>query len=232
MHGLFGDEPDCTTLVEDYRLDNAGDYMRLVSSGMTKKSKPRGHPKVAPEQTDDFTLFYGVLNDPSFKKDKTDEGMNGLGCGTDCDCPCNKNKTMNGFGMEMLSREKAANFFGGLAGNLGPSYGSWPPGPRPEPYRWKAPDGTTWTLVELDGKWMYQSSKNKRMFISTSNLYELMGIRKDPETMVVVEPIPGEHHKDPNESNWLALKIGGVGLGVLVLGGIGAYLILKKKRRG
>ncbi len=146
MFGMFGEENDCTTLVEDYRLDNAGDYMTLVSSGMTVDSAPPIVPKPTDHGDPEFELFYGVQNDPNYKKFK--EGLSGFG-GLGCNCQNKPN--MNG-----------------LSGSLGPNYGAWPPGPRPDPYKWTAPNGITWTLILLDGKWVYQSSRDKRMFITTS----------------------------------------------------------------
>lgn len=217
MLGFLGEDnnnTDCTTLVEDYRLDHAGDYMGLVSSGLKKGEE---YPAPAPpvdHGDDDFELFYGVQNDPNYKNLKV--GMDGLGCGADCDCTCNKNKGVSGLG----------NF------SLGPNYGSWPPGPRPDPYRWHAPDGTTWTLIQLDGKWVYQSSKDKRLFITTSNLYDLMGVKKD-DNLLAVGPIPGEPHPDSMPvHDWSNLQIAGIGAGWLLLGAVGIYVVMKRRKRG
>ncbi len=176
MIGYLGeDEGDCATQVEDYRLDNAGDYMRLVSSGI--------------------------------------EGLDALGCGANCDCPCNK-KNISGLG----------RLNDVLAGNLGPNYGSWPPGPQPQPYRWTAPNGITWTQVLLDGKYMYKSSRDPRLFISTSNLYDMMGVPLNPQTLVAEGRIPGERIP----AGWQTWQIGGLGAGWAILGGIGAYYLFKK----
>ncbi len=136
---------DCTTPLEDLKLQHATDYMQLVSSGVS------------------------------------------------------------GLGIEP---------------NTNPAYGvkAWPPGPKPEPYKWKAPDGTTWTQVLLDGKWMYQWSKDKRMMISASNLYDLMGVQKDPETGMVISEIPGE--AKPVPFDWdrpFGVSIGWWALGALVV---------------
>lgn len=185
MFGLFGEEPleenqpqphECTTQVEDYRLDNAGDYMRLVSSGIS-----------------------------------------GLACGADCDCPCNKNK-INGLG------SLNDNF------NLGPNYGVWPPGPKPEPYMWTAPNGGNWTRTLLDGKWMYQWSKDDRMYISASNLYDLMGVKKDPDTLLAVGKIPGIPEPDEDKKYW---HIGGHRIKPVwaVLGAFALYCVFDKKGR-
>ncbi len=110
---------DCTTPLEDMKLQNANSYLEMVSSGLT-----------------------------------------GLGAAVETN----------------------------------PAYGinAWPPGSKPEPYKWTAPNGVTWTQVLLDGKWMYRSSKDGRMFISASNLYDLMRVPKNPESGLAIGPIPGE----------------------------------------
>ncbi len=216
MFGLLGTSDNntaCTALVENYRLQNAGDYMALVSSGMTDDYSAPDKP-IADHGNDDFELFYGVQNDPNLKALQS-AGMDGLGCGDNCDCPCNKNKGVSG-----------------LAGNLGPNYGSWPPGPRPDPYRWRAPDGTTWTLVNLDNKWVYQSSKDRRMFISASNLYDLMGVKKD-DNLLAVGLIPGEPHPDAMARNdWSNWSIAGIGAGWVILGAVGVYAYVQHRKRG
>ncbi len=168
MLGFIGEEHDCTTQVEDYRLDNAGDYMKLVSSG-----------------------------------------IGDLSCGANCDCPCNK-KNISGLGS--------------LNGNLGPNYGSWPPGPKPIPERWTAPNGTTWARTLLDNKWMYRSSEDSRLYISASNLYDIMGLRKDENTLIPTGRIPGDM------DDWKNWKIGGIGAGWVLLGAFGLYSVLKKGR--
>lgn len=224
----------CTTLVEDYKLQNAGDYMRLVSSGMAKGYKSEGHPG-AVEEIGGFEIFHGVQNDPAYlamkKKSQKKElsgfgnlgfGFGELGCDGDTACAKCSGKSMSGFGTLP-------------AGDLGPNYGAWPPGPKPEPYKWTSNDGTTYTLIQVDGKWMYQSSKNPRLFISTSNLYEIMGVKKDPITLVAVSDISGEPHPEHGKmhAEWSQWQIAGIGAGWVILGGIGAYLAVRAyKKRG
>lgn len=211
MLGMFGEEHDCTGLVEDSRLSHAGDYMALVSSGMTKDSVPE--IQTPPDYDgNDFELFYGVMKNPQYKKKKV-ESLTGLGCGGDCNCSCSKDKTVSGLG----------NF------SLGPNYGAWPPGPKPEPAGWTAPNGVTWTLIKIDSKWVYQSSRDPRVVVTTSNLYDMMGVKKD-ENLLAVGPIPGEPNKDPGDA-WQNWKIGGLGAGWVILGAIGVCALLKKKGR-
>lgn len=247
----------CTTLVEDYKLQNAGDYMRLVSSGMAKGYKSEGHPGAA-EEIGGFEIFYGVQSDPAYiamkkkskKKAKEKElsgfgnigfGFGELGCGGDCACKSCSGNSMSGLGCDgdtacAKCSEKSMSGFGALPpGDLGPNYGVWPPGPKPEPYKWTSNDGTTYTLVQVDGKWMYQSSKNPRLFISTSNLYELMGVKTNPVTLVAVSDIPGEPHPEHGKihAEWSQWQIAGIGAGWVILGGIGAYLAVRAyKKRG
>ncbi len=180
MLGFIGDDtPGCTDYVENYRLDNAGDYMRLVSSG-----------------------------------------MKGLGCGADCNCPCNK-KSVSGLG-------RLNDVLGAV---LPSTYGSWPPGPQPEPYKWTdQKTGTTWTLVKVDNHWMYQSSKDSRYYITPSNLYSVMGVKKDPDTFEPTGKIPGE--PNPGTLDWLNWKVGTLGAGWVLLGGVGLYMFLNRKKRG
>ena len=84
-------------------------------------------------------------------------GMDGLGCGADCNCPCNKGVScIDGLGTE-------------------PRYSMFPPGPRPDPYEWNE-----WKLVQLDGKWMYRNPRDSRLFVTPSNMYDMIGIPKDP----------------------------------------------------
>ncbi len=115
-------------------------------------------------------------------------------------------------------------------------YGAWPPGQRPEPYKWTDPrTGDTWTLTSLDLAWRYRNSRTKD-FISPSALYDLMGIKKYAENGAIVpgQVIPGEHH-DTGEpkSNWSNWTIGGLGAGWAILGGIGIYALVKAyKKRG
>jgi len=208
MLGMFGEEHehDCTTQVEDYRLNHAGDYMALVSSGMAKNS-PEPEDE-ASFNAGEFEIFYGVQNSPGYKKKKV-ESLTGLGCGGDCNCSCNKDKSVSGLG----------NF------TLGPNYGAWPPGPKPEPASWKAPNGVTWTLIKVDEKWVYQSSRDPRLIITTSNLYDLMGVKKD-ENLLAVGPIPGTPNKNPAD-DWKNWKIGGYGAGWVILGAIGVYAITR-----
>lgn len=72
--------------------------------------------------------------------------------------------------------------------NFDPLYSAWPPGPQPTPASWTDDNtGTTWTRVKLDGKWVYRSSRDPRFYIMTSELYELMGVPKNPETGFVEE---------------------------------------------
>lgn len=111
-----------------------------------------------------------------------------------------------------------------------PAYGpnAWPPGPRPDPYKWTDPKtSTTWTLVLLDGKWLYQSSKDQRYFISASNLYDLQGVHKDPDSGLALGPVRGTPHPDQewHLSKW---TIGGLGAGWVILGGLGLYSLLQK----
>ncbi len=68
----------------------------------------------------------------------------------------------------------------GVSG-LGAVNVSWPPGPRPEPYKWTSNRGETYTLVLLDGAWRYKNSRTG-MFISPSNLYDIIGVPKDVNT--------------------------------------------------
>jgi len=58
-----------------------------------------------------------------------------------------------------------------------------------------------------------------------------MGVKKDPETLLAISPIPGD--PNPKHDEWKNWKIGGISAGFVVLGGIGAYLAYKahKKRR-
>lgn len=276
MFGMFGEDHDCTTQVEDYRLDNAGDYLSMVSSGLTKNDIPvptKGYHK----DTDGFELFYGVKNDPNYQSFKEhsllsglgddsnsvfdipqaiqnimqkypdtygnwvkfydDNGnvnyrnkytkaiisaatfdlmrsgnMSGLGCGADCDCPCNKNKGVSG-----------------LRGDLGPNYGAWPPGPKPEPFKWKDPNGETYTRTLLDGKWMYQLESDPRLYISASNLYDQMGVKKDAN-LLAISPIPGS--PEPVEKfDWKHWKIGNYGAGWVILGALGLYSVLNVKNK-
>lgn len=208
MFGMFGELNDCTSQVEDYRLDNAGDYMALVSSGLKKGQEYPARPTDQDgDEDDDFELFYGVKNDPNYKK----LNMSGLGCGADCNCSCNK----------------------GMSGDLGPNYGAWPPGPKPDPYKWTSPDDETWTRILFDGKWMYQSSKDERMYISASNLYDIMGVKKDPDTLLAVGPIPGKLSEKEEETPWQKInknKIAGIGVGWLAIGIAGIALLSDKKK--
>ncbi len=137
----------------------------------------------------------------------------------------------------------------GAVNPLPPGVNPWPPGPRPEPYSWTDPKSKIkWTLIQLDGKWMYQDGK-KKLYISPSNLYDLMGVKKDVETGNVAAnqvikgtangpgpvtlPIPPA----PASSGWnlSTISIGGLSLGwmiVLGAGGAWAWKAIKKKRRG
>lgn len=210
MFGMFGELSDCTTQVADYRLDNAGDYMSLVSSGLKKGQDHPDRPKDDQGfDQDDFQVFYGVKSDPNYKN----MTMSGLGCGDNCNCSCNQNKGMGDY-------------------SLGPNYGKWPPGPKPDPYKWTSSDGEAWTRMNLDGKWVYQSSKDDRMYISASNLYDLMGVKKDPDTLLAVGVIPGQLH-EKEESAWEKInkhKIAGIGAGWLALGVIGFCVLGDKKK--
>ncbi len=124
---------------------------------------------------------------------------------------------------------------------------TWPPAARPEPYSWTDPKThTTWTLVSLDRKWMYRDGK-KNLFISPSNLYDLMGVAKEDLTGNVApnQSIPGlpnaTNQKDdaapyvpPSGWNLSTTVLGGLSLGwaiVLGVGGVLAFKSLKKKRR-
>jgi len=238
MLGMFGDaDSDCTTLVEDYRLDNANDYMRLVSSGMTLESQEMADKKIA-NNGDDFELFYGVKNDPSYGKYKEGimSGLLGLGCGGDCQCAsCKANRGVSGFGCEGNPTCHCGGASTvGFSGNLGSNYSAWPPGPRPDPYKWTDPkSGTTYTLVMLDSKWMYQSSRDKRLFITTSNLYDLMGVKKDPETLTPTTPVPGEMHPDQIQAQgWSNWQVAGVGAGWLIVAGLVGYAAYKGYKQG
>ncbi len=77
----------------------------------------------------------------------------------------------------------------------------------------------------LDGKWMYQSSKDQRVYITTSNLYELQGLRHDTDG-IPVEPPRGEFHPPEGLSTW---TLGGLSAGWLIALGLGGYLLFKKK---
>lgn len=235
MLGMFGEDTDCTTMVEDYRLDNAQDYMRLVSSGMTLESKEMADKKIA-SGGNDFELFYGVKNDPNYGRFKDGLmsgllGLEDLGCGDDCQCKsCREKRGVAGLGCEgNPTCECGGGSTVGFSGNLGPNYGAWPPGPQPEPYKWTDPRSrTTYTLVQIDGKWMYQSSRDKRLFITTSNLYELMGVKKDPETMLPTSPIPGEKSAEFQSSQgWSNWQIAGIGAGWVIVAGIVGYAAYK-----
>ncbi len=119
---------------------------------------------------------------------------------------------------------------------MGAWSGAWPPGPKPEPYKWTDPkSGVTWTLVALDLAWRYRSSKTGE-FISPSNLYDLMNIRKDPETGASLpgQKIPGTPNPEKvPPSFWDNWKIGGLSAGWVILGGLGVYSLVKKyKKRG
>lgn len=127
----------------------------------------------------------------------------------------------------------------GMTG-LGASPVSWPPGPRPEPYSWTDHNGTTWTLVLLDGKWMYRDGVHN-LYVSASNLYDMMGITKDtdgkpPEGAAV----PGISHADkealskpPKKKGFdlTKLQLGGLGAGWLIVLGVGGYYAYKAAKR-
>ncbi len=118
--------------------------------------------------------------------------LSGMGCGSDCNCSCTK-KAISGLGAE-------------------PRYDMFPPGPKPEPYTWKG-----WTLVLVDGKWMYRNPSDSRLFVTPSNLYDMMGIKKD-----MFSGFPNVYPKNPNTFDWL-LKGGAV---TLVVGGIGTIALI------
>lgn len=106
------------------------------------------------------------------------------------------------------------------------AYNAWPPGPRPMPEKWTDPSTkTTWTRVLLDAKWMYNSSADKRLFITASALYELIGVRKSNETGFAAKAdIP----QDPfSLTKWW----GSLSNGWKVAGGAAVlYLLYGKKR--
>ncbi len=146
---------DCTTPLEDMKLLNASDYMKLVSSGIGS------YGPVMRQGNSNFGRRSNSPHLPWASGGYTEPRLAGL---SDDDVETN------------------------------PVYGinAWPPGPQPSPYKWSAPNGTTWTRVLLDGKWLYQSSKDARYYISASNLYDIMGVAKQPETGLAISPIPGE----------------------------------------
>ncbi len=253
MFGMFGEEHDCTTQVEDYRLDNAGDYMRLVSSGIkglgddpvtpfsetvnsvtdaitklisaTKDVRPRSYGNWEPYKDDygDWRYFnrstggdMSLSQMKSFRSARNMSGIGDLGCGENCDCACNKKKNQ-------------ISGLGEINAYIKQGYGAWPPGPEPTPYQWQAPDGSTWTRETIDGKWMYRWSKDPRMYITVSNLYDLMGVKKDPETLRPVSKIPGIPKPKP-PFDWANLKIGNIGAGWMILGAVGLYAILEGKK--
>ncbi len=125
---------------------------------------------------------------------------------------------------------------------------TWPPGARPEPYSWRDPrSGIKWTLVMLDGKWMYQDG-TKRQYISPSNIYDLMGVKKSIETgnVVLGQNIPGTPNTKTQDKlpapptpveqagiTLSTLSLGGLSAGWLIVLGVGGYMAYKtiKKKR-
>lgn len=99
-------------------------------------------------------------------------------------------------------------------------YYAWPPAPKPKPEEWNG-----WKLVQVDGKWLYRDPKNPRLFITASNLYDMMGIPKNPQTGFV----PAKNL--PKEGIMEKLGLAGVNPAWLVLGGIGAYVLMNRKGR-
>ncbi len=241
MLGMFGEEHDCTAQVENYRLDNAGDYMSLVSSGMTGLGEDGlptviipGYPKkygnyvltTDGEKDDAGNTIYYYYNKYNGGKMSTKDvldivrygasrNMSGLGCGENCDCPCNKNK-ISGLG-EINEYVKSG-------------YGAWPPGPEPTPYQWTAKDGSTWTRELIDGKWMYRWSTDPRLFVTVSNLYDMMGVQKDPGTLRAIGKVPGIPNEPMKPFDWQHWKIGGYGAGWVILGAAGLLAIIQGKK--
>ncbi len=126
--------------------------------------------------------------------------LSGMGCGADCDCKgCSKGTS--GLGAE-------------------PRYDMFPPGPKPEPYTWNG-----WTLVLVDGKWMYRNPNDSRLYVTPSNLYDMMGVKKD-----MFSGFPDIFPKNQNGYDWL-LKGGAVTLVVGTVGAMALYKLMSKKNR-
>lgn len=103
------------------------------------------------------------------------------------------------------------------------AYAAWPPGPQPTPKAWTDPkSGTTWTQDLIDGKWMFRSSKDSRLYITASNLYDLMGVQKNPVTGFAITPPMEEVVEEES-------MIAGIKTKWWVLGGLGALILLGGK---
>lgn len=198
---------DCATPLEDARLLHANDYMKLVSSGISGLAGGGGH---------------GGHHHGGGRWGGGGYGWGGpyWGGGFDED------------NVYVLPVVVGTSGLGGLSGKTQDipvtqwGYAGWPPGPRPHPYKWTDPrTGTTWTRSVMDGKWLYQSSVDERYYITASNLYELQGLKKDTDGLIVESP---KGKAEPE--HWWEQEILGVKAGWLAALGVGGYLLCQKRR--
>ncbi len=190
---------DCTTPLEDFRLLHSIDYMRLVSSGISGLGHGGGGR---------WRGRSGGWGGPAY-----------WGGGFDEDNVYVLPVVVGTSGMDSLSgktQDIPVTQWG---------YAGWPPGPRPHPHHWTDPrTGTTWTRTVMDGKWLYQSSVDERYYITASNLYELQGLKKDTDGLIV-EPPKGVAEPE----HWWEQEIFGVKAGWLAAGAAGAFLLCGQK---
>ncbi len=222
---------DCTTPLEDMKLLNAKDYMALVSSGLSGFGDDP--PSVFSSQVQSITDVITAIAAKFAPRDGVSKPRRGQryeypwypDWGTPAPAPVQNQpfvdpRFVSGLG---IFTDELSGLGDADEVKTYPTYGvnSWVPGPRPEPLKWTNPsDGVTWSQKLVDGKWVYQSSKDERYYISTSNLYDLMRLHKNPESGLVTGPIPGTQTRyfkpDDIDPKWWLL--GGIGLFILFSG--------------
>ncbi len=201
---------DCATPLEDARLLYADDYMAYVSSGVGEMGidppifirrqfpgVPPAPPSPAPSPKPPLASKWGAV------------WFKGL-------LPTAITNPVPLRGLSGKTQDIPVTQWG---------YAGWPPGPRPHPYKWTDPrTNITWTRAVMDGKWLYQSSVDERYYITASNLYELQGLRKDTDGLIIDSP------KGTASEHWWEKEYFGVKAGWLAALGVGGYLLCKKGR--
>lgn len=200
---------DCTTPLEDFRLLYSKDYMRLVSSGIGDMGIDR-------------PIMIGPYSGMTLTRPRLPPRTP----------PIPSIPTTRNGPWKIANPIPAFPLLNGLEGKTQDipvtqwGYGGWPPGPQPHPHQWTEPrSGITWTRTVLDGKWLYQSSQDERYYITASNLYELQGLRKDTDGLIVDKP-----KGSAAPENWWEKKFFGVQVGWLAALAVGGYVLTRKGR--